>query len=355
MSSKQSRPEVQSLRRAVRRAIKAFRASGKMGDAALAYADCGVPIFPVSPAKKTPIPPKINGVPGTGGHYRATTDLYQIYKWWRARPYALIGMPTGSASGVWCIDADTTLEHAHDGVTAWQAVVGKRVIRTREHRTASGGLHIIFRWHAKTPVKRSKGDLPSGIEVKGEGGYIVTPPSVRRGQEYTVARDVDPIDAPAWLLDRIFKGREPSVYVPPGYTNPFIEYAASLEQPVDLDQLADAMRFVSNDDVDWNEWVEIGLALFAATGGSDFGFQLCDQFSQQSVKYDEHRTRRRWREIRAARQRTPEPTSISPSPATTVGADRRSNSSSSLSMKNDQRLGIEEARAALWDIISDFS
>ena len=129
------------------------------------------------------------------------------------------------------IDVDTAEDHA-DGVAAWNAIVAQhtqtkhvpesksgtyhhftRIIApftTREHRSATGGPHIIFRWHAELPIGCSNGALPDGISVKGQGGYIVAPPSRRKGRSYTVLNDIDPIDAPQWLIDLILQGRSPA-------------------------------------------------------------------------------------------------------------------------------------------------
>src|SRR4029077_21224355 len=142
------------------------------------------------------------------------------------------------------------------------------------------------------PIRCGKGDLPKGIEVKGFGGYIAVPPSRRKGRNYIVSRDIDPIDAPAWLIEMILRGRTKTFVNGP--SNPFVEYGNEVEGDLDklayamryvpnddLDKLAYAMRYVPNDDLDWDDWNDIALALFAATNGSEFGFRLFDEFSQQ--------------------------------------------------------------------------
>ena len=228
----------QLFRIAVQAAIDAYAQSGRMVDAALAYAAHGVPIFPLSVTSKKPIPPRDpdptgkypDGIPGTGGLYKATTDPLIIRKWWRIHPEALIGLPMGERTGLWTLDVDTAEDHA-DGVAAWNAIVAQhtqtkyvpesksgtyhhftRIIApftTREHRSATGGPHIIFRWHAELPIGCSNGTLPDGISVKGQGGYIVAPPSRRKGRSYIVHNDIDPIEAPQWLIDLILQGRSP--------------------------------------------------------------------------------------------------------------------------------------------------
>ena len=223
--------------------------------------------------------------PAPAASYKATCDPLIIRAWWEKYPTALIGLPMGAKSGVWCIDVDTAEDHA-DGVAAWNEIVAQHeAIITREHRSATGGPHLIFRWDPKQAIGCSKGDLPDGISVKGQGGYVVVPPSIRKKRAYTVDCDINPIAAPAWLIDLIKPKRAEK-----NWTGP--EQATA-----DANDLADAMRFVPNDGLSWDEWTAIALALFAATDGSEQGFTLFDAFSQKSAKYDPQRTRERWQEI----------------------------------------------------------
>ena len=65
----------------------------------------------------------------------------------------------------------------------------------------------------------------------------------------------------------------------------------------DIAELTEAMQFVPNNFArkdSWNEWTAIGMALFAATNGSEQGLALFDAFSQKSPLYDAQRTRDRW-------------------------------------------------------------
>jgi Primase C terminal 2 (PriCT-2) len=48
----------------------------------------------------------------------------------------------------------------------------------------------------------------------------------------------------------------------------------------------------------WDEWNRIGMAIFAASGGSELGFVAFDDFSSRSPKYDPHAVLERWRNYR---------------------------------------------------------
>ena len=108
------------------------------------------------------------------GFKDATTDARQIKKWWRRWPRANIGVVTGVRSGVWVLDVDKrhggleSLHHLEEEYGEFPA--GPRV------RTGGNGLHIYLK-SAGRSIKNRTGVWP-GIDVKGNGGYVVLPPSL---------------------------------------------------------------------------------------------------------------------------------------------------------------------------------
>jgi hypothetical protein len=64
----------------------------------------------------------------------------------------------------------------------------------------------------------------------------------------------------------------------------------------DLD-LAEIVQAIPND-CDWSGWNRIGMAIFAASGGSGEGFVAFDDFSAKSAKYRPHVVEERWRNYR---------------------------------------------------------
>jgi hypothetical protein len=301
------------LRVAVQAAIEACARSGRMLDAALAYAAHGFPIFPLSKHSKAPIPKADRDAHGkklakTGGFYKATTDPGIIHQWWHQNDH-LIGMPMGPASSVFAIDIDTAEDHA-DGVAEWEKITAEHgAIDTREHLTATGGRHLVLKYDDDQPIGCSRGLLPDGIDVKGRGGYIVMPPSRRKDREYRVGHDVDPIDPPQWLIEMI--GTRPALLfevreresVDDVRTGGAADVAndtraavfEAADCPADLAELAEAMSYIPNRNLPWDEWTVIGLALFAATQGR--GLAIFDQFSRRSEKYDQAKTLERWEGI----------------------------------------------------------
>jgi hypothetical protein len=179
------------------KALAAALRTNSILDAALTLAQQRVPVFPVSPVgQKKPL--------NAHGVYSATTDLAVVEREFRRDIEPLIAVPMGRRTGVFAIDVDASPPHAHDGVSAWQALEAKHgVTPTRVHMTSSGGLHLLFRWPPERPVGCTVKGLPKGVECKGkgEGGGIVFPPSARDGKRYDVVSDIDPAHAPDWLLN----------------------------------------------------------------------------------------------------------------------------------------------------------
>jgi hypothetical protein len=170
--------------------------------AAQAFAQHGVPVFPMSPGDKKPL--------NEHGVYGATIDMEEIARWWKRHPDALVAVPMGRRTGMFAIDADAKPPHAHDGVGAWLALVAERGVTatvTRIHVTASDGAHFIYRWPPDRPIGCPMKGLPEGVECKGEGGAIVFPPSERGGNRYGVVRDFEPADPPQWLIDTLSPSR----------------------------------------------------------------------------------------------------------------------------------------------------
>jgi predicted P-loop ATPase len=107
-----------------------------------------------------------------------------------------VGLATGERSGVVVIDLD--MKNGVDGVASL-ALLGE-VPETLAARTGSGGLHLYFE-HPGFPIRNSAGVLGPGIDVRGDGGYVVLPPSPHRsGGRYEWAAQVPIAPLPAWLL-----------------------------------------------------------------------------------------------------------------------------------------------------------
>lgn len=186
--------------------------AARLVEAALRYAGHGWPVVPLHTPRGTGCSCRHDDCGSKGKHPRtprglhdASTDLDQIASWWRRWPEANLGIVTGAASSLVVLDIDlpegpatlARLEAEHGPLPA-----------TCEQRTGSGGRQLLFA-HPGHPVGNRTGVLP-GIDFRGDGGYIVVPPSKHAsGARYRWTVPVLPAPAPAWLLEFLHRTRPP--------------------------------------------------------------------------------------------------------------------------------------------------
>lgn len=179
-------------------------------EAALAYAAAGMPVFPCNPDSKQPL--ITSDVKGEGGLKLATLQEARIRQWWQTWPAAMVAMRTGSkesgGAGIFVIDIDPPEGKTAEVVLAElvnylaelraQSAEGNVVefVRTLDSartyslpdcplvRTPRGGLHLWFATPPEISIRNRANVLKvraPGIDVRGDDGYVIVPPSVRRG------------------------------------------------------------------------------------------------------------------------------------------------------------------------------
>ena len=132
-----------------------------LADAAVALS---VPVFPCD-ANKRPLT--------RHGFKDATADPAEIRRLFANPAAVMIGMPTGEVTAVVVVDID--VKEGRQG-RIWLDANSHRLPQTWTVRTASGGLHLYFRW-PEQPIRNSASKIAPGIDVRGDGGYVIVPPS----------------------------------------------------------------------------------------------------------------------------------------------------------------------------------
>jgi hypothetical protein len=112
-------------------------------------------------------------------------------------------VPTGKKSGVVVLDVDVD-DGGLDSLAKLERA-GTPAPKTARACTGGGGIHIFFRNPRGTEIRNSAGLLGPGLDVRGEGGYVVVPPSRTRGLYRWV--DTSPLAEATWLIERLAEGR----------------------------------------------------------------------------------------------------------------------------------------------------
>lgn len=221
------------------------------------------PLFPCGPDKR----PRVKS-----GFHAATQDAAQLRAWWRQWPDSLVGVPTGQQTGLVVIDYDP--DKATSATHGWMAEHTDLLLSTRTHKTGRGGFHYLFasRDRYQTGTDLVLGGSPRrGIDLRANGGYVIWWPA------HTGERPETPIATlPSGLIDERRFDRDRDLAPLP--------QASPADWQRDRPRAADALAFLSPNGYD--SWIRTGMAIHAASGGSDDGFALWHEWSAQGESYD---------------------------------------------------------------------
>lgn len=156
------------------------------------YSHLGWQCFPLKPKDKIPVV-KWADV--------ATSEENMLVGWFENQPFANVGIACGRRSGIVVLDVDAK-NGGYESLAALQEVQG-RLPDTPIARTGGGGEHIFFA-HPGVEVRNSAGRLGPGLDVRGDGGYVVGAGSVHpNGSPYEwifSPDDVPLAPLPAWVV-----------------------------------------------------------------------------------------------------------------------------------------------------------
>jgi hypothetical protein len=167
-------------------------------EAAKHYLALGWSVLPLHPREKRPLIPW-----GRLQRERASED--DVAEWFRRWPDANLGIVAGEISNLVVLDVDP--KHGGDAALGVLERRYSPVSATVEAVTGGGGRHFYFT-HPGLLTRNGAG-LAQGIDLRGDGGYIVAPPSIHPSgklYEWAPGRRPDEIGLaplPRWLITPI--------------------------------------------------------------------------------------------------------------------------------------------------------
>lgn len=151
------------------------------------------------------------------GPYAGTNSSQALSRMWINHPESLLGIRTGALSDCFVMDFD---QHAGgaNGLESLRDMKQKAphlLPQTISALTGGGGIHLYYRWPEGLHVPNSQGRVAPGVDVRGEGGFVIAPPSQKPGRpayrwypgRSPWEQDMEP--APAALLALVAKAPQP--------------------------------------------------------------------------------------------------------------------------------------------------
>lgn len=205
----------------------------------------------------------------TDGFKAASQDPDQIEYWYRQYPDCLWGVPTGRTTRLIVLDYDPS--KVTPATDEWIEAHTAVLMQARIHTTGRAGRHYLYRatngaiYTCGTDVTLDGKKRP-GLDIRGEGGYVIWWPLQGLHQEGTAP------ELPAELLkERAFHGISDKPTLPPSPAK------WAKDQPL----VAAALAYL--DPENYEAWIKVGISLHFASEGGDSGFQLWHAWSAGEV------------------------------------------------------------------------
>lgn len=172
-----------------------------MLEAALYYAERGWHVFPCLAGLKTPATEH--------GWHDATTDPERIRSLWAPNPNYNVAIATGP-SGLFVVDVDPGAEEEWNALVASTPELAQALTLTYSVRTPRGGWHYYFTGEGKSSASK----LLKNVDTRGQGGYVLAPPSrvsdSKAQGSYALHTEAEPLPTPALIAERMAAKEAPS-------------------------------------------------------------------------------------------------------------------------------------------------
>lgn len=216
---------------------------------------------------------------------------------WQTWPPCGIGILTGE---IVAIDIDVLETNVAINIgSIFQEHLGKtEFIRIGKHPKA------LYLYRTKNPFPKIS---MHPIEVLGVGQQFVAyavHPETQRPYEWPLAYPHEqPLSSlPLVTRDQVITACEAAYKaLPPHLRRQKLQTTSPIDREVKVSSegltgtmpaVQEALKFIPNPDLNWDDWNRIGMAIFCATDGK--GFSAFDEWSQTSSKYNSIETRQRW-------------------------------------------------------------
>ncbi len=256
----------------------------KVHQAALLYAQHGIPVIPLRPNSKI-LPEKRTGI----NYFARSSKPKTMDKWFgekgRYRGWN-IGIPCGE--DLFAIDLD--LHGRANGLEAWETLSKDREINCPLQQTPTGGRHLVLQWREN--LTSSSGKLGAGIDTRGGDGqprsHIVVWPSRTDDGEYSWVEGGDIPETPEWVSD--------IMGVPwasrPGRGNEEVGQDEQ-EHKYELSQITAMLDHIDANVLSYEEWLFVGQAINSQYPDKD-GLSVWDVWSATGDRYIQGECEKRW-------------------------------------------------------------
>jgi putative DNA primase/helicase len=141
----------------------------------------GWAVFPAPPGTKKSYK---SGRYGNNNPWGMTSIVEAVEDDFKKWPEAGVGVPTGLVNRMFVVEVDTLEGHGVDGLAGLRALEAEHGVlpETLMAESPTGSIHRYFAWPKvlSVDIRNSDGKLAPGVDVRGNGGMVVAPPTRTR-------------------------------------------------------------------------------------------------------------------------------------------------------------------------------